>query len=148
MIFKGRAHTENGKYSDLALGIAYSPNIEGPYTVLNNEQPIFQVDGQGEAEDPFLWKDSKGYHAIFKDHVDKYTGERDGGVMAHSTDGVHWTVDIDPKAYSRTVEWEDGKVEMQGQLERPFLLFENGKATHTFFATMDGTGGFENATKS
>ena len=47
--------------------------------------------------------------------------------MAHSTDGVHWTVDIDPKAYSRTVEWEDGKVEMQGQLERPFLLFENGK---------------------
>ncbi len=71
MIFKGRAHTENGKYSDLALGIAYSPNIEGPYTVLNNEQPIFQVDGQGEAEDPFLWKDSKGYHAIFKDHVAK-----------------------------------------------------------------------------
>ena len=49
MIFKGRAHTENGKYSDLALGIAYSPNIEGPYTVLNNEQPIFQVDGQGKS---------------------------------------------------------------------------------------------------
>lgn len=148
MIFKGRAHTENGKYSDMALGIAYAPNIEGPYTVLNNDQPIFQVDGQGEAEDPFLWKDSKGYHAIFKDHVAKYTGERGGGVMAHSTDGVHWTVDKDPKAYSRTVEWEDGKVEMQGQLERPFLLFENGKATHAFFATMDGPGGFENATKS
>ena len=131
MIFKGRAHTENGKYSDLALGIAYSPNIEGPYTVLNNEQPIFQMDGQGEAEDPFLWKDSKGYHAIFKDHVAKYTGERDGGVMAHSTDGVHWTVDIDPKAYSRTVEWEDGKVEMQDnwnarsfslRMEKPRIL--------------------------
>ena len=148
MIFKGRAHTENGKYSDMALGIAYAPNIEGPYTVLNNDQPIFQVDGQGEAEDPFLWKDFKGYHAIFKDHVAKYTGERGGGVMAHSTDGVHWTVDKDPKAYSRAVEWEDGKMEMQGQLERPFLFFENGKATHAFFATMDGPGGFENATKS
>ena len=106
------------------------------------------MDGQGEAEDPFLWKDFKGYHAIFKDHVAKYTGERGGGVMAHSTDGVHWTVDKDPKAYSRAVEWEDGKVEMQGQLERPFLFFENGKATHAFFATMDGPGGFENATKS
>ncbi|WP_419715543.1 glycoside hydrolase family protein [Bacteroides acidifaciens] len=148
MIFKGRAHTENGKYSDMALGIAYAPNIEGPYTVLNNDLPIFQIDGQGEAEDPFLWKDSKGYHAIFKDHVAKYTGERGGGVMAHSTDGIHWTVDKDPKAYSRTVEWKDGIVEMQGQLERPFLLFENGKATHAFFATMDGPGGFENATKS
>ena len=148
MIFKGRAHTENGKYSDMALGIAYAPNIEGPYTVLNDDQPIFQIDGQGEAEDPFLWKDSKGYHVIFKDHVAKYTGERGGGVMAHSADGIHWTVDKAPKAYSRTVEWEDGKVEMQGQLERPFLLFENGKATHAFFATMDGPGGFENATKS
>lgn len=148
MIFKGRAHTENGKYSDMALGVAYAPSIEGPYKVLNNDQPIFQVDGQGEAEDPFLWKDVRGYHVIFKDHVAKYTGERGGGVMAHSKDGVHWTVDKDPKAYSRTVEWEDGKVEMQGQLERPFLFFENGKATHLFFATMDGPGGFENATKS
>lgn len=54
MIFKGRAHTENGKYSDLALGIAYSPNIEGPYTVLNNEQPIFQVDGQEKQKIPFM----------------------------------------------------------------------------------------------
>lgn len=149
MIFKGRAHTENGKYSDMSLGIAYAPTIEGPYTVLNNDQPIFQVNGQGEAEDPFLWKDKKGYHVIFKDHVAKYTGERGGGVMAHSQNGIQWTVDKDPKAYSRTVEWEDGKVEMQGQLERPFLLFdENGRITHAFFATMDGPGGFDNASKS
>ena len=108
MIFKGRAHTENGKYSDLALGIAYSPNIEGPYTVLNNEQPIFQMDGQGEAEDPFLWKDSKGYHAIFKDHVAKYTGERDGGVMAHSTDGVHRYRSKGLLTHRRMGRWKSG----------------------------------------
>lgn len=149
MIFKGRAHTQNGKHSQMALGIAYAPSIEGPYTVLNNDQPIFQIDGQGEAEDPFLWKDKRGYHVIFKDQVGKYTGERGGGVMAYSEDGIHWTVDKDPKAYSLTVEWEDGKVEKQGQLERSFLLFdENGKMTHTFFATMDGPGGFENASNS
>lgn len=148
MIFKGRAHAENGKYSDMALGIASAPSIEGPYTVLNDKKPIFQVDGQGEAEDPFLWEDERGFHVIFKDHVARFTGERGGGVMAHSKDGIHWTVDKDAKAYSRTVEWEDGKVEMQGQLERPFLLMENGKPTHAFFATMDGSGGFENATKS
>ena len=73
----------------MALGIAYAPNIEGPYTVLNNDQPIFQVDGQGEAEDPFLWKDSKGYHAIFKDHVPNIQAKEGGGVMAHSADGIH-----------------------------------------------------------
>ena len=148
MIFKGRTYVGDDKFSDMALGMAYAPSIEGPYTVLNNGQPIFQVDGQGEAEDPFLWKDSRGYHAIFKDHVAKFTGEKGGGVMAHSPNGIQWTTVKDPKAYSRTVEWEDGKVEMQGQLERPFLLFENGKATHAFFATMNGAGGFDNATQS
>ena len=148
MIFKGRTYIGDNKFSDMALGMAYAPSIEGPYKVLNDDQPIFQVNGQGEAEDPFLWKDNKGYHAIFKDHVSKFTGEQGGGVMAHSKDGIRWTVDKDPKAYSRTVEWEDGKVEMQGQLERPFLLFENGKATYAFFVTMNGPGGFENATKS
>lgn len=148
MIFKGRAYVGDNKNSSMALGIAYAPAIGEPFKVLNNDQPIFQVDGQGEAEDPFLWKDKRGYHAIFKDHVAKFTGEKGGGVMAHSQDGIHWTIDKDPKAYSRTVEWEDGKIEMQGQLERPFLFFENGKPVYAFFATMDGPGGFENATKS
>ena len=78
----------------------------------------------------------------------KFTGERGGGVMAHSKDGIQWTVDKDPKAYSLTVEWEDGSVEKQGQLERPFILFEDGKPAYIFFATMDGPGGFENASRS
>lgn len=138
MIFKGRHYTNNYEHSAMSLGIAYAPAIEGPYHVLNNNQPIFEVDGQGEAEDPFLWKDTKGYHILFKDHVAKFTGERGGGVMAHSENGIQWTVDKAPKAYSRTIEWEDGKVEMQGQLERPFIFFENGKPTYIFFATMDG----------
>lgn len=93
MIFKGRTYIGDDKFSDMALGMAYAPSIEGPYEVLNNDQPIFQVNGQGEAEDPFLWKDNKGYHAIFKDHVSKFTGEQGGGVMAHSKDGIRWTVD-------------------------------------------------------
>ena len=138
MIFKGRSYKGNDGNSEMSLGMAYAPSIEGPYQVLNNDQPIFQVDGQGEAEDPYLWKDKDGYHAIFKDHVSKFTGERGGGVMAHSKDGIRWTVDKNPKAYSRTVEYSDGKVEMQGQLERPFILFEDGKPAYIFFATMDG----------
>lgn len=148
MIFKGRHYTNGYLHSAMSLGMAYAPTIEGPYRVLNNDCPIFEVDGQGEAEDPFLWKDANGYHAIFKDHVAKFTGERGGGVMAHSKDGIQWTVDKDPKAYSLTVEWEDGSVEKQGQLERPFILFEDGKPAYIFFATMDGPGGFENASRS
>ena len=39
-------------------------------------------------------------------------------------------------------------MEKQGQLERPFILFEDGKPAYIFFATMDGPGGFENASRS
>ena len=49
---------------------------------------------------------------------------------------------------SKTLEWEDGTVTTQRQLERPFILFEDGKPAYIFFATMDGPGGFENATRS
>lgn len=148
MLFKGRKYVDKNKYSEMALGVAYAPSIEGPYSVLNNDQPIFQVNGQGEAEDPFLWKDERGYHAIFKDHVGKYTGESKGGVLAHSTNGIKWNVDKSPRAYSLEVEWNDNTIIRQGQLERPFIFFENGKPTHIFFATMNGPGGFENATES
>lgn len=148
LLFKGRRYIDDYHYSDMSLGVAGASDIEGPYKVLNNEKPIFEVNGQGEAEDPFLWKDKKGFHMIFKDHVAKFTGEKGGGVSAHSSDGIHWTIDKDAKAYSLVVEWEDGKVEKQGQLERPFILFEKGKPTYIFFATMDGPGGFENATHS
>ena len=141
----------NGTYSGMAFGIAYAPTIEGPYTVMNDRQPIMQMkDGTDDLmEDPFFWKDGKGYHLIYKDHRGKFTGEIGGGVMAHSENGIDWHLDKSPKAYSRTVEWEDGSVSMQGQLERPFILFDgNGRMRCIFFATMDGPGGFGNATKS
>ncbi len=148
MIFKGRHYLADGKHSRMSLGIAYAPSIEGPYTVLNDGKPIFEVDGQGEAEDPFLWKDSEGFHVVFKDQRGSYTGEVGGGVLAHSKDGIHWEVDKHPKAYSRTLEWDDGTTGTQGQLERPFILFEDGKPAYMFFATSDGEGGFKNMTDS
>jgi hypothetical protein len=85
---------------------------------------------------------------VFKDHKGKYTNEWGGGVLAHSADGVHWKMDADPKAYSKTIQWNDGVIEHRGQLERPFILFENNKPSCMFFSTMDGAGGFENGTCS
>lgn len=32
----------------------------------------------------------------------------------------------------------NGTVTTQGQLERPFIFFENGEPAYIFFATMDG----------
>lgn len=149
LMFKGREYSNDSTHSGMQLGMAYAPNPEGPYSVINNHQPIFKLDDKGEVEDPFLWKDENGFHAVFKDHSGKITGERGGGVLAHSKDGIQWNLDADPKAYSLTIEWEDKNVEKQGQVERPFILFDKKRQpSHIYFATMDGIGEFHNATDS
>ena len=60
-------------------------------------------------------------------------------VHATSADGVHWTLSDPPKAYSRRLAWGDGVVTVQGSLERPQLLFEDGEPRYLFAATGDAT---------
>jgi hypothetical protein len=40
---------------------------------------------------------------------------------------------------------KNGNTTIQGSLERPNILIENGIPTPVFFATADGPGGFRNA---
>ncbi|MCU7552863.1 glycoside hydrolase family protein [Chitinophagaceae bacterium LB-8] len=146
MIFKARNYEGNDHYSPMCFGLACAKSIYDKFKVLNNNQPVLGGPDQPEIEDPFFWKDQKGYHVIFKDHVAKYTGEKGAGVLANSKDAIHWTIDPSPKAYSRTLRWDDGTTETMGQLERPFIFFQNRQPAYLFFATMDGLGGFENGT--
>jgi hypothetical protein len=148
MIFKARAHRDKFPYQgDMTLGVARAARYDGQYTVISPE-PIFGVGRIGEVEDPFLWKDKDGYHLLAKDQRGKITGEHHAGLLAHSPDLLRWTVDKSPKAYSRTLTWTDGKVEILGQLERAYPLMEKGVITHLFFAAMDGPGGFQKGTKT
>lgn len=148
LMFKSRKYKKDFPYhSAMMIGIATAPKIDGPYTVACNE-PIFGEDKIGEIEDPFLWKDQSGFHLIAKDQRGKITGEFQSGVLAHSKDAIHWIVDKSPLAYSRKIKWNNGVSMTMGQLERPFILFQEGRPTHLFFATMDGSGGFANGTKS
>jgi len=148
LMFKARSYVGNDKYSSMCLGVARAKSIYDKFEVLNNGQAVLGGPGQAEIEDPFFWKDKKGYHVVFKDHVAKYTGEKGAGVLANSKDAIHWTVAASPKAYSRMLHYNDGTTETMGQLERPFIYFENGKPAYFFFATMDGPGGFEYGTHS
>lgn len=148
MIFKARSYQGNSGYSGMCFGLAKAKNIYSRFQVLNNRQPVLGGEGQPEIEDPFFWKDKTGYHMIFKDHVAKYTGEKGSGAMANSSDAIHWKIDSAPQAYSKTIRFTNGTTQTMGQLERPFILFEKDKPAYIFFATMDGPGGFENATHS
>ncbi|WP_158843899.1 glycoside hydrolase family protein [Algibacter sp. L1A34] len=148
LLFKGRSYKEDGiTHSDMSIGVATAPTFDGEYTVIG-DKPLFSVEHFGEVEDPHLWGDAKGYHMIAKDQRGAITGGHGDGLLAHSTDGIHWVVDDNPRAYTKMVKWNNGKTIKQGQLERPFVLVEDGKPTHIFFATMDGPGGFGNGTKT
>lgn len=140
MIFKGRRTLENGKYSSMQLGVAHASSPEAPLKVLNNKEPIFKLEGHGEAEDPFLWYEGGSFYTVFKDQVGDYTGERGAGVMAYSEDCIHWNLCQSPKAYSKEVLWSDGSKTKQGNLERPFIFFRDGEPVCIFFASMDGSG--------
>ena len=147
LLFKSRRYNDAFPYhSRMSIGLATAPSIEGPYTVAVDE-PIFGPNRMGEIEDPYLWRDAAGYHMVAKDMNASLAGQHHAGVLAHSPDGITWTLDEQPLAYSRTITWDDGNTIEMGQLERPFGLIQDGKLTHLFFATMDGAGGFGNSTK-
>lgn len=123
----------------MQLGVAMAPGISGPFTA-QTEAPLITGDGY-ELEDPFVWHDGEQYHMMAKDMNGKICGEKFGGTYSHSSDGIHWQVEPGLLYYSRKILWDDGIVREMGNLERPFILFEDGKATHLFFATSDGKNG-------
>lgn len=136
MIYKSRSAV--GK--PLKLGIAVADKPDGEFRRLS-DRPIFDFkDENVHVEDPFLWYDEKKkkFCLLAKDDAKNgaygVTGEWGSGFYAESEDCVNFT--IGEKVYSRTLEWSDGRITTQGNLERPSLLFdEKGNPTHLFCAS-------------
>lgn len=93
-------------------------------------------------EDPYLWYSDGKFRLLIKDDFKNdcggVTGHWGAGFYAESLDCVHWEIGPDPMVYSRQVLWDDGSVTTQCNLERPFLLIEDGRPTHLFLATGNG----------
>ena len=138
--------TGNQMFSDMKLGAAFASHWSGPYERLTDE-PLFKDDGV--LEDPFIWKKTEGYAMIAKDWNGVYTGNNGNGIYAESMDGVAWTIQ-EGTSYTRNLLWQDGQIRRMGNMDRPFLLFdEQGQATHFFVATNDGANeGFEDLNRS
>lgn len=138
MIYKSRSSV--GK--PLKLGIAVADQPDGPFERLSDKPILDFADSNMHIEDPFIWYDSKKkkFCLITKDDVKNgaygVTGEWGSGFYAESDDCMDFEIGDDPKVYSRTIEWTDGKTTTQGNLERPSVLFdENGVPTHIFCAS-------------
>ena len=67
------------------------------------------------------------------------TGEWGSGFYAESDDCMDFEIPEHPTLYTRTVTWKDGRQTLQGNLERPSILFdEEGNPTHLFCASGNG----------
>ena len=142
LLYYKSALDEHGK---LMYGLAKTDRWDACYQRVT-DKPLFDFKNtEAHIEDAYVWKEDGAYHMIFKDMTDQLTGEFHAGVQATSQDGIHWNLSQPPKAYSRNVQWDNGSHTLQGALERPQMLLENGKSTHLFFATADGPGKVRNA---
>jgi len=145
LIYKARKY-EGNVHGQMTIGVSIAPHYLGPYRVMT-EEPVFPPD-QFHIEDPYVWRTAEGYELIAKDMDGTICGEKYGGIHALSEDGMHWRLSDTPKSYSRTVTWDDGTEQTLGNLERPFLLFQDGRPTHLFAAVSDGRNGFQDASNT
>lgn len=138
MIYKSRRSIND----PLQFGIAVADRPDGEFKRLSDE-PILQFPGtKYDMEDPFIWYDKKKekFCIVAKDNcVDPatgITGQYGGGFYAESDDCIHFELPENPTVYTREVHWKDGRVTLQGNLERPNILFDKeGNPTHIFCAS-------------
>lgn len=135
LMYKSSTH---GLTPPLLLGVSKADHFSGPYTRPVDE-PCFQFDtsetNKNDVEDPFIWWNGSGYEVIMKDRFGHISGESGGGLHGYSADGINWKLSDSPKAFSKTIRWDDGTVTQQNHFERPFLLIEDGRPTHLYAAT-------------
>lgn len=136
-----RGNTPNG----CRIGVAQAKDMNSPPERLL-EDPIL---GNLPLEDPYVFWMDDHYEMLAKDlapdAAGSITGEYHATVHAISRDGLEWRLAEPAKAASRTVTWDDGKTVTLGCLERPQLLWEDGKPVALFAAAADGPGGFRAA---
>jgi hypothetical protein len=139
IMYKGRSYTGDKSdikgHSGMKLMIARADNPLGEYK--RTENNVVWEDNQSEIEDPFLWYDN-GFHMIAKDMTGNICGEKYAGIHGFSKNGTDWEFDKDTVFYTRTVEMEGGETVVLGNMERPFILFEDGKPRCAYFAASDG----------
>jgi hypothetical protein len=139
LIYKSRA----GVGAPLQLGVARASRPDGPYERLGDGPILAFADPDLHVEDPFVWWRDGVFHLIAKDDAKNgspgITGEWGAGIHATSRDCLHWSLAPEPKAWTRTVAWDDGITTVQAHCERPALVFDDaGRPTHLFQATAAG----------
>jgi hypothetical protein len=121
------------------LGLAATDSPDEPFERIGTSPAVDLGDGK-RIEDPFVFWMEDHYEMVAKDLSGLVTGEFHAAIHLTSPDASAWSVAHEPKAWSRTIAWDDGSTTTQGSIERPFILFEDGAPRYLFAATADGPG--------
>lgn len=138
------ANKKPGEINQL-LGVARADHYLGEYKRLSNNHIFNDVSIPFNSEDPFIWKQDGKYHMLAKifEVGEQLIGEAGGGFYATSTDGIDWKINENGSAWSRAINWKNGTTTNFNRVERPQLLFKNGKPTHIYFACRSNEAGVE-----
>lgn len=121
-------------------GLAISDKLEGPYFRYPGN-PIVDFSSRGENrqfEDAFVWRE-KGLFKMLARDMGIYSHEV--GLYLESKDGIKWS---EPKisyfGLNQYVQEPPAPAHLNryGRLERPQLLFQNGKPTYLFGTSQGG----------
>jgi hypothetical protein len=116
--------------------VALADHPAGPFVKQSVE--VFGAKGVVfAAEDPFVWHDRQGFWAITKDMEGSFTGEGNSLALWESADGLEWRLAQHPLVSARQVTWCDGSEQQFAKLERPQLVFENGRPIALLCAAAD-----------
>lgn len=124
--------------------IASSASWNGTYkSIDNNSQPY----PQNNAEDPFMWQDTRGhFHAIHHWQSGNRNRYFNGG-HSFSRDGVHWTFS-QTTAYTKNITWDNSSWTVVGRRERPGLLLDPTWKTPLYLFTAVAQGAYGQSGRS
>jgi len=121
-------------------GLAIADKLEGPY-VRYSDKPVIDFSPKGgnkQFEDAFVWHDKKGFKLICRD-MGFYS--HDVGLIMESRDGLHWSEpEIAFKPVKEYVQEPPAPSHLKkyGRLERPQILFLEGKPAYLFTTSQGG----------
>ena len=118
---------------DLRVCISTAANFAGPYQLANSN-----LWPKARLEDFFFFKQAGQWHLLCEDNAGSITGHERWGAHLVSKDGIRDWQPLAAADYDHDIKWNDGTVFHAVRRERPWLLFENGRATCLFTAVFDG----------
>ncbi|MEM6689839.1 MAG: glycoside hydrolase family protein [Planctomycetota bacterium] len=106
--------------------VALADEPMGPFSKTGKK--AFEVKGENfAAEDPFIWRGDDRYWAIVKDNHGYFTDAGTSMALFESSDGLEWNLSRNPLVAKLQINWAENGVQRVSALERPQLLFIDGR---------------------